>query len=324
MRKLFILSILLLCIAPFAVAKIVWMAAWEIWVMDDDGSNRQRLTYNNIYDTKPRWSPNGKYIAFEREQPRETNEQNHDLFLMNIDGTQERKLTTYTGLDVNHEWSPDSQHLVFSSTRSDAWSVHIMDVETRDVRELTRVMEGHAAGSATWSPDGKRIAYVGKILEPFQSAIYIIGTDGKNPRPLFPPGVAQHYSPDWSPDGKHILYGESKSAGNLLLSDKIVIRTVDGRLVKEVEMPSIAKWLIQSACWIGTKHVLIDAIEDYTAPNGGQSDIYRYTLATDEIINLTNSPRDNDGFPDWIDDGALAVSLASKLAIRWGQLKKSH
>ncbi len=322
MRILFILSVLLLCITPFATAKIVWMAFWEICVMDDDGSNRQRLTYDKIYDASPSWSPNGKWIVFEREQERETNEQNHDLFIMNIDGTQVRKLTPYTGLDVNPDWSPDSQHIVFSSTRSDAWSLHIMEVETQEVRELTRVMEGQSAGSAAWSPDGKRIAYVGKNLNPFQSAIYIIGADGKNPRPLFPPVVAQHYSPDWSPDGKHILYCTSKSAGKLLISNKVVICTVDGRLVKEIEMPSLAKWLIQSACWMGTKHVLIDAIENYKAPNGGQSDIYRYTLNTDEIVNLTKSDRTNDGFPDWIDDAALAVTPVSKLAVRWGQLKR--
>ncbi len=324
MRKLFILSVLFISIAPCAPAKIVWMAAWEIWVMDDDGSNRQRLTYNDIYDTKPRWSPNGKWIAFERAQERETNEQNHDLFLMNIDGTQVRKLTTYTGLDVNPDWSPDSQHIVFTSTRTDAYSVHIMDVETQDVHELTRVMKDESEGSATWSPDGKRIAYVGKNLNPFQSAIYIIGADGKNPRPLVRHEVAQHYSLRWSPDGKQILYVVAKYEGRRVLLNQIVIRTIDGRLVKEVEMPSIAKWHINAACWMGTKHVLIYAIEDYTAPDGGQSDIYKYTLATDEIVNLTNSPIDNDGFPDWIDDGALAVSPVSKLAIRWAQLKRIH
>ncbi len=324
MRTLFIISILFISIVPVASAKIVWMAFWEICVMDDDGSNRQRLTHNDRYDTKPRWSPNGKWIVFQGEQPKETNEQNHDLFLMNIDGTQIRKLTTYTGLDVNPDWSPDSQHIVFTSTRGDVTSLHILDVETQDVRDLTRTLKGQAADSAAWSHDGKQIAYVGKTLNPFTSAIYIIGADGKNPRALFRPVVAQYHSPDWSPDGKHILYGEKKAVGKMRISDKIVIRTVNGNLVKELEMPALAKWSIQAACWMGTKHVLIDAIEDFKAADGGQSDIYRYTLSTDEIVNLTKSDRTNDGFPDWIDDGALAVSPVSKLAIRWAQLKQIH
>ena len=75
---------------------------------------------------------------------------------------------------------------------------------------------------------------------------------------------------------------------------------------------------------MGTRHVLISAAENYRAPDGGQSDIYRYTLATGEIINLTDSPRDEDSFPDWIDDVALAVSPVGKLAIRWSQLKQIH
>ena len=322
MRKLAIFSTLFLCLVPYASAKIVWMSDWEIFVMEDDSSKVQRLTYNDIYDETPRWAPNGKYIAFGREQERETSEQNHDLFLMNVDGTQERKLTTYTGLDVSPAWSPDSQHIAFMSTRGDWDNIYIIDVETQEVRELAHNMNGHHAGIASWSPDGKKIIYVSTRSNPFEETIYIVNSDGKNPRRLFRPMVAHLYSLDWSPDGKHFLHGESKYVNNRLISDKIVIRTKDGIAVKELETPSLAKWAITGACWMGTRHVLIAAIEDYRAPDGGQSDILRYTIATGEIINLTNSPRDNDDFPDWIDDAALAVSPADKLTLQWGVLKQ--
>lgn len=324
MRPLFIFSTLFLYLTPFASAKIVWMSKWEICVMDDDGRKVQRLTHNNIYDTSPRWSPNGKYIAFEREQERETNEQNHDLFIMDIDGTQVRKLTTYTGLDINPDWSPDSKHISFTSTRSGEWNIHIINVETQEVQGLTRDMNGRSSGRATWSPDGKKIAYVSTQRKPYQETIYIVDADGTNRRRFTRPVAARHASLRWSPDGKRILYCETKRENGHLIgrvtSKKLIIRTDAGRLVQEIEMPMIEKWYMLTACWMGTQHILIYAAED----NGrGQSDILRYTIATGQIINLTNSPKANDGFPDWIDDAALAVTPAAKLALQWGLLKQT-
>lgn len=319
MRPLFIYSILLLYLISCASAKIVWMSKWEICVMDDDGRKVQRLTYNDIYDTSPRWAPNGKHIVFEREQERETNEQNHDLFIMNLDGTQVRKLTTYTGLDINPDLSPDSQHISFTSTRNGEWNIHIINVETQEVRELTRDMNGRSSGRATWSPDGKKITYVSTQRNPYQETIYIVDADGTNRRRFTRPVAARHYSLRWSPDGKHILYCETKRKNNQVISNKIIIRSETGRLVQEIEMPPRETWFVNAACWMGTQHILIDAIED---DGRGQSDILRYTIATGQIINLTNSPIGNDGFPDWIDDAALAVTPAAKLALQWGLLKQ--
>ena len=324
MRKLSIFSMLFFSIVTIASAKIVWMSDWEIFVMEDDGSKRQRLTYNKVYDGSPRWSPNGKFIAFDRAQERVTNEQNHDLFIMNRDGTQERQLTTYTGLDTNPSWSPDSKYLSFSSSRTGAWNIHVIDIETQEVRELRRNRNGHSSGQSAWAPDGKHIAYVSKRRNPYEESIYIVDTEGQNPHLFVKPIVARLSSLRWSPDGKRILYREKKYGNNNdIISNKIVIRTLDGLLVKELEMP-IAKWNILTACWMGMHHVLIYATEDYKAPDGGQSDIYRYTITTDEIVNLTNSPRDNDTFPDWIDDKALAVVPVAKLTIRWAELKQTN
>jgi TolB protein len=53
---------------PSASAKIVFESKrdgnYEIYVMDDDGSNIQRLTNNLLGDYSPRWSPDGKQIVF--------------------------------------------------------------------------------------------------------------------------------------------------------------------------------------------------------------------------------------------------------------------
>ena len=295
----------------------MFTSKWEIYVMDDNGSNVKRLTHNNVYDAHPRWSPNGKYIAFERDQERENNEQNLDLFLMNLNGTHVQKLTTYTGIDVSPAWSPDSRHLAFTSTRGGETSIHTIDLETREVSELTRNMNVRNTGNQDWAPDGKHIVYISARINPFQEAIYVMDADGKNARPFVRDIGTIYFSPRWSPDGKHILYGEAKQGKN----DKIVIRSKNGALVKELTLPPIKRWLMHLACWMGTQHILIHAAEE----NGrGQSDILRYTIATDEIVNLTNSPNANDGFPDWIADTSLSVLPYDKLTIQWGELKQTE
>lgn len=210
MRKLIVFFLFFFGFVPLATAKIVWMSDWEIFVMEDDGSKRQRLTYNKVYDAHPRWSPNGKFIAFERAQERVTNEQNHDLFIMNRDGTLERQLTTYSGLDINPNWSPDSQYLSFSSSRSGDWNIHIIDVETQEVRELRPNMKEHSSGRSAWSPDGRRIAYVSSRQNPYEESIYIVNTEGRNQRLFVKPIAARLSSVRWSPDGKRILYREKK------------------------------------------------------------------------------------------------------------------
>lgn len=316
MRSFIIVGILLFCFVPFADAKIVWMSNWEIYIMDDDGSNIQRLTNNTIYDSEPRWSPNGKYIAFVREQERITNEQNVDLFIMNIDGTKVQKLTTYTGIDINPTWSPDSQHIAFTSTRGNDTSIHTIDIETRAVQELTRHMKLFYTDSPTWSPDGEKIAYIFTRRDPFENAIYVMDANGKNPRPFVRKVGSTYFSPQWSPDGKHLLYIEARQGKD----DKIVIRSTDGILVKELMLPSSTKRLqISLVCWMGTRHVLIDAAGN---KGHGQGDIFRYTIATDEVLNLTNFSAAYDGFPDWIHDTILGVLPIDKLTIQWGRLKQ--
>ena len=104
--------------------------------------------------------------------------------------------------------------------------------------------------------------------------------------------------------------------GNLLLLNKIVVRDENGALLRELKTP--AAWLIHSACWMGANHILI-ASEKWQSPQP-QSDIYRYSLGTDEITQLTNHPS-RDQSPDWISETPLSVSPLQKKKISWGILK---
>jgi len=86
-------------------SKVAFMSAergatnWEIWVMNADGTNPQRLTENGSNDGLPAWSPDGQSIAFVSDQGGVW-----AIWVMNADGSNQRKL-------ANMQGSPDGQVL---------------------------------------------------------------------------------------------------------------------------------------------------------------------------------------------------------------------
>jgi Tol biopolymer transport system component len=70
----------------------------EIYVMDADGSNERRLTFNRASDMYPAWSPDGSRIAFSSTDNADSN-----IFLINADGSNLQRVMTGTDLS---EWLP--------------------------------------------------------------------------------------------------------------------------------------------------------------------------------------------------------------------------
>src|SRR5690606_41016993 len=62
---------------------------FEIWVMDADGSNKQRLTDHPAMDSNPVWSADGSAILFESWR-----DGNLEIYRMNADGSDVRRLTS--------------------------------------------------------------------------------------------------------------------------------------------------------------------------------------------------------------------------------------
>ena len=88
---------------------------YEIYVMDVDGGNQQRLTDNRNNDWQPVWSPDGKRIAFAAD--RKGDHVKFDIYVMDADGGNQQKLTNNRGWDSSPSWSPDSKRIAFMSDR---------------------------------------------------------------------------------------------------------------------------------------------------------------------------------------------------------------
>jgi len=123
----------------------------DIWVGDESGKNVQRLTAHAARDIYPRFSPDGKWVAFSSER-----EGNLDVFIVAASGGQPKQLTFHSADDNVLGWSPDSQRVLFSSQRGEDFMGKLYTVPIDGGMERST---GADMGIwASFSPDGKKLA----------------------------------------------------------------------------------------------------------------------------------------------------------------------
>src|SRR5438067_4115738 len=124
----------------------------DVWVADEDGRNVQRLTVNRARDVYPRFSPDGKWIAFSSDR-----NGNLDVFIIPSEGGAAKQLTFHSADDTVLGWKPDSSGVLFSSNRGEDFTPQLYVVS---VNGGMPVKAGTDMGvQASYSPDGNRIAY---------------------------------------------------------------------------------------------------------------------------------------------------------------------
>ena len=99
-----------------SATQIAFAYAQNIWVVDRAGGVARRLTSFQGLTSNPRFSPDGRWIAFTGEYSG-----NLDVYVVPAAGGEPRRLTWHPGPDEVQSWTPDGKDVVFSSGR-DTWA----------------------------------------------------------------------------------------------------------------------------------------------------------------------------------------------------------
>lgn len=175
----------------------------QIDTANRDGSDSRNLLPHAAFDESPRWSPDGKTVAFTS-----TRDKNQDIWIMDAAGKNLKRLTHDTGPDNAPTWSPDGKRIAFASGRAGNFDLWVMNADGADQKRLT--------GSPTmdywpvWSPSGKWIAFTSNRDGNYE--IYVVKSDGANAR-----NVSRHAGNDnfatWSPDGRRLAWVSNRGGG---------------------------------------------------------------------------------------------------------------
>jgi tricorn protease len=136
----------------YSNGRIAFTYLGDIWTADENGQNVQRLTVNKARDAYPRFSPDGKWIAFSSDR-----NGNLDVFIIPSTGGTAKQLTHHSADDVVLGWTPDGSGVLFSSQRGEDFMGLLYVVSVNGGMPWRAGPD--MGNAASFSPDGKRIAY---------------------------------------------------------------------------------------------------------------------------------------------------------------------
>lgn len=168
----------------------------DVWMVSWDGRERIQITSTPEAESAPRWSPDGKHLAFLSSRQGSKQAQ---VWLLNRAGGEAVKLTDAKGAVSDYAWSPDSRQLVLV----------VKDPDPRDV-ETEKEPEKRPDGSTKTPKPVVIDRYSFKAdgdgyLRGERSHLYLFDVAAKK-ADLLTPGPFDEESPAWSPDGKRIAF----------------------------------------------------------------------------------------------------------------------
>ena len=284
----------------------------EIYVMDADGGNQQRLTNNRHDDRSPSWSPDGKRIVFfsNRDGHVMGGIPTNEIYVMDADGGNQQRLTNNRHDDRSPSWSPDGKRIAFVSNRDGhamggipTSEIYVMDADGGNQQRLTNNPDGD--WNPSWSPDGKRIVFSSRRAGHFigkagiTEEIYVMDADGGN-RQRLTNNRKNDLLPSWSPNGKRIAFASDRKGH--FENFEIYVMDADGRDQQKLTNNPDDDW---NPSWSPDGERIA-----FRSKRDGNAEIYVMDADGGNPQNLTNNPH-ADGNPAWFAP-AVALTPAGK------------
>lgn len=271
----------------------------HIWISASDGSRSYQLTRGEKSCSSPRWSPDGKWIAFTSTRGGKKS----NIWLIPPDGGEARRLTDVDPGVGSFRWSPDGEWIAFlmsdpeteeeKKAKEEKTDVRVLDTQIKYAHlykikadlsnpqelEVFRLTEGnfHITGF-DWSPDSRSIAFSHrdspKIDDWPTSDISVVQATGGEVKPLVS-DEGMDSSPLYSPDGKWIAFVSDRGESHWAGYRRICVTSADGSGVMTLPetfnaSPGLVDWAPNSKGVLYSEAFRTDRTLFYLALDGGR------------------------------------------------------
>ncbi len=239
----------------------------NLWIVPTKGGPPEQFTYGDQQDSKPRWSPDGKSIAFLSN--REDSERPSQIYLIPFIGGESRKVAEIEGKIECFHWSPDGKRFLCQIRKTDPdiieqredeskkklgtvsrhykrvfykydgdgylpeerWHIWTIEIKSGKAKQLTdhKIFDDK---DPSWSPDGKSIAFMSNHspdpdLDRDAVDLFVIPSSGGKQK-LIKTEFGEKSKPSFSPDGRYIAYLGTPGRKKWYKNQGVWIVPVDG------------------------------------------------------------------------------------------------
>jgi Tol biopolymer transport system component len=243
------------------------------------------------------------WLAFDSDR----DDFDRELYVVHPDGSGLRRMTSQPGIDQEPSFSPDGRLLAFTSNRSGTPQIHLLDVLSGNVTQLTHRSEG--ADQSSFSHDGATVAFHSGL------GVYAIGVAGEGERLLAAGGNDNetYFRPQFTVADGELVFQANSALGVIDRDGGNLRWLVTGA---DVRAPSPSRNGVDVAyegvCDVGSRATSI-----WVAPYGVKSD-----ACTGTRLTSASAPRSEH--PSWSPDGKRlayarvdVTGSVSRIAITW-------
>jgi dipeptidyl aminopeptidase/acylaminoacyl peptidase len=267
-----------------------------------DGTDQVQLTFGQRGESSPRWSPDGRRIAF---LARRGDDAHNQIYVLDADGGEARRVTTHPTAPSDLTWSPDSRLLYFTAANApsaaakekkrlqdDVYAFEETNFEQEhlwvtDLEGKTTQMTfgDYSVTDYTLSADGSAVAMTrapSPLLEHMRfSEVWVMEANGGNATRLTTNEVAES-EPIVSPNGRDVLFtADANERFDAYYNDKLFIAPRAGGMAR-VLLPDVP-YQIVNAQWTADGSGIV-----FVANHGVHTELMQVDVGSRRVTALTS------------------------------------